>query len=222
MKDMKKIKAILFDMDGTLIDTEPLGIETLRYLLGDNGIIISDEDWILFDKVWRRDGTDITAEEFFAKILKEYKINIKDSDFIKSFYETYEQLIIKAKPLPGAEKLLKNLHGKYKLALVTASTKSQALAIVGQNRWNDLFDTIVSYEEYKIKKPNPTSFLMAAENLKVYPEECIVIEDSKNGVLAGKNANMYVVGVRAGNKSPQDISRADEIVETLNDINFCI
>ena len=64
--------------------------------------------------------------------------------------------------------------------------------------------------------------LLPAENLKVLPEECIVIEDSKNGVLAGKNVNMYVIGVRAGNKNPQDISKADEIVDTLSDITFCI
>jgi HAD superfamily hydrolase (TIGR01509 family) len=219
---MKNIKAILFDMDGTLIDTEPLGIETLNHLLIKNKVMMTEKDWTLFDKVWRRDDTEITAEKFFVDIIEKYEINIEESDFIKSFYETYEQLIIKAKSLPGADKLLKKLHGKYKLALVTASTRSQAMAIIKQNGWEDIFDTILSYEEYKIKKPNPASFLMAAKNLEILPKECIVVEDSKNGVLAGKNANMYVVGVRAGNRNPQDISSADEIIETLSDINFRI
>lgn len=222
MKDIKKIKAILFDMDGTLIDTEPLGIEALNHLLMDNKVVLTEEELTLFDKIWRRDGTDITAEKFFANILEKYKINIKESNFIESFYEIYEQLIIEAKLLPGADKLLKELHGKHKLALVTASTRLQAMAIIKQNGWEDIFDTIVSYEEYKIKKPNPASFLTAAKNLEVLPEECIVVEDSKNGVLAGKNANMYVIGIRAGNRSTQDISSADEIVETLSDINFHI
>jgi HAD superfamily hydrolase (TIGR01509 family) len=79
------------------------------------------------------------------------------------------------------------------LALVTASTKLQALAIIRKNKWENIFDVVLGYDEYKIKKPNPTSFLMAAERLNILPENCIVIEDSKNGTKAGKNAGMYVI-----------------------------
>lgn len=79
-------------------------------------------------------------------------------------------------------------------------------------------DAVVTQDEYKIKKPDPASFLMAAQKLGVEPAACVVIEDSKNGVIAGKNAGMYVFGVRAGNRHPQDISSAHEIVESLSDL----
>jgi HAD superfamily hydrolase (TIGR01509 family) len=218
MLNKENIQAVLFDMDGTLTDTELLGIETMRAALDERGVKISEIEWILFDKVWRRDGTDVTTEEFIHQILQSYKPDANEAEFTKKFYERYERAIIQANLLPGATELLKYLKGQYKLALVTASKQSQAQAILKQHKWQNTFDAVVSQDEYKINKPDPASFLMAAERLGVSPEFCVVVEDSKNGSRAGKNASAYVFGVRAGNKHLQDLSAADEIVDTLNDL----
>lgn len=220
MKISKYIKAAIFDMDGTLVDTEPLGIQTLKSILDQNDIKLSDKEWVLFDKVWRRDGTKTTAEVFFHTILSKHAPFLDEERFILSFYSAYEKEITKAKILPGADELLKKLYGKYKLALVTASTRLQAMAVLKRNKWVGIFDVVLGYDEYKIKKPNPISFLMAAERLGIDPGDCVVIEDSKNGTNAGKNAGMYVIGVRAGNKLAQDLSASDTIVDTLKDISI--
>lgn len=219
MKGSQDIKAVMFDMDGTLIDTEPLGAEALRLLLDRCKVRISEEDSALFDRVWRRDGADMSAEEFFAKMLGKYGISVTEAGFARDFYEIYERLIVTAEPLPGADELLKSLHGRYKLALVTASTGAQAMAVLRRNGWKDLFDAVVSHDEYEIDKPDPSPYLIAAKELDVPPEGCLVIEDSENGVLSGKNANMNVIGVRAGNRNRQDLSVADDVVDTLGDIN---
>jgi HAD superfamily hydrolase (TIGR01509 family) len=218
MLEKEKIRAVLFDMDGTLTDTEPSGIEAMKASLDTIGIEITEEEWVLFDKVWRRDGTEVTTEEFIHQIFETYKPKADERVFTDNFYKKYEETIIKAPSLPGAQSLLEKLKGRYSLAVVTASTRSQALAVLKKHAWQNIFDSVVTQDEYKIKKPNPASFLMGAERLGVLPEYCVVVEDSKNGSRAGKNAGMYVIGVRAGNGHPQDLSAADIIVDTLDDV----
>lgn len=218
MKDINKIKAVLFDMDGTLVDTEPVGSETMRSFLSKNNVVINADEWELFDKVWRRDGTKITFEEFIADIFKKYLNIFSVDEYISNFYRDYENNILLAKPLPGAHEILRYLKNKYKLALVTASTTSQAKLILKNNNWESIFDIVISHDDFVKSKPNPESFLTTVNRLGVIPEQCVVIEDSKNGALAGKNAAMLVVGVRAGNKHEQDLSVCDIIVNTLNDI----
>lgn len=214
------IKAILFDMDGTLVDTEPVGPAVMRNFFSKHSINITDDEWQLFDKVWRRDGAKMTFEEYMTDVFKRYSPNVDIDKIIEEFYTDYEGAISFAKQLPGADKLLKSLRNKFKIALVTASTDFQAKEVLENNKWTSLFDLVVSHDDFEKSKPNPESFLTACSKLGLKPTECIVIEDSKNGVLAGKNAGMFVIGVRAGNKHPQDISKANLIVETLEDIKI--
>lgn len=224
MSVLNNIKAVLFDMDGTLVDTEPIGPETMRIFFDRNGINISTDEWNFFDKVWRRDGTKITFEEFVAGIFKKY-LNIFDVDeHLSNFFHEYEHNILFAKPLAGACEILAYLKNKYKLALVTASSTSQARFILKNNNWENIFDIVISHDDFAKSKPDPECFLVAAQQLGVLPEACVVVEDSKNGALAGRNADMFVIGVRAGNTSEQDLSVCDMIGLTLHDVQkifFC-
>lgn len=218
MNNLKSTKAILIDMDGTLVDTEPVGPDTMLNFFNKYNIQISKEDWILFDKVWRRDDTNITFEAFLAQIFNKYK-NISDiENHINIFFDDYEKNIMNAKPLPGVNEGLYYLKGSFDLALVTASTTDQLNIVLNKNKWDNIFDLRISHDDFTKSKPDPESFLLAAKKLNVLPEECIVIEDSKNGVLAGKNAGMLVIAIKAGNKHPQDISKADIIVDTFYDV----
>ncbi len=218
MIDVTKIEAVLFDMDGTLVDTEPVGPETMRSFLDKNNVVMDKNDWGLFDKVWRRDGTKITFEEFVTNILKKYSNIVEIDKCISDFYHDYENNILLAKPLMGTHEALLYLKSKYKLALVTASTASQAKLILKNNNWEHLFDVVISHDDFIKSKPDPESFLATANKLTTSPEKCAVVEDSRNGSLAGKNAGMVVVGVRAGNEYEQDLSIADVVIDTLNDI----
>lgn len=215
---MDKIKFILFDMDGTLVDTEPVGPETLRTFLSNNNINITQEEWELFDKVWRRDGTDMSFEVFMERILSKYSPEKGLEVFISDFYLAYEENIITAEALPGVSETLSYLKEKYKLAVVTASTKQQVNAVLKKHAWEDVFDVVLSHDDFKKSKPDPESFLTAAGRFQAAPEDCVVIEDSKNGSLAGKNAGMIVIGVRAGNKHDQDLSAASIVVDTMSQV----
>ncbi len=207
-------------MDGTLVDTEPAGLEVMRDFLAKRNIILTEDEWILFDKVWRRDGTDIRFEQFLSNILLKYSPAADIRKETENFYRDYEMAILVASQLPGADELLHKFKNKFKVALVTASTASQARAVLENNSWGKVFDLVISHDDFEKSKPDPESYLTACAKLGLGPNQCFVVEDSKNGVLAGKNAGMFVIGVRAGNKHPQDITKADLIVNTLKDIQI--
>lgn len=205
-------------MDGTLVDTEPVGMETLAMLFGNFNIILTKEDMDLFDKVWRRDGADISFESFMSIAVKRYIPEKNPETFISNFYQLYEQNIIKADILTGVSDALNYLKTKYKLAVVTASTKDQAFAVLKIHDWMNMFDIIITHDDFIKSKPDPEAFLLAAHALHAQPEECVVVEDSKNGSLSGKNAGMTVIGVRAGNKHEQDLSAASIVLDTMSQI----
>jgi len=215
---MEGIEAVLFDMDGTLVDTEPVGSETMRGFLGKNNIAIGEKDWELFDKIWRRDGTTVTLEEFVTDVFSRYSTISDIKERISDFYRDYENNILFAKPLPGAHEVLPYLKERYQLALVTASTTSQVKLILERNGWEGIFDAVVSHDDFKRSKPDPESFVVAAGKLGVPQKRCVVVEDSKNGALAGKSAGMVVVGVRAGNEREQNLSAASVVIDTLDGI----
>lgn len=215
-----KYKAVLFDMDGTLTDTEPVGMQVLLEMLKSLGVELSEDEITLFDKVWRRDGTDMEFEEFIERLTAKYP-SIESEPFIEQFFINYESAITVADKLPGVDELLHDAKSRgYLLAIVTASNDSQAQAVVKKHGWENIFDLVLTQDSFKTKKPSPACYLMAAERLRVEPKECIVVEDSKNGAQAGKNAGMYVIGVRAGNKHAQDLSTANQLVERLSDIKL--
>jgi len=216
--DLSKIKAILFDMDGTLTDTEPEGIKTLLNLSRNHRLELHDAQLSLFDKVWRRDGTDMEFEEYMNELAHLNNIENVES-LIGEFFEKYESAIISAPILPGVQEFLNLAKNKFKLAVVTASTDKQAQAVIRQHGWESVFNLVLTQDTYKHKKPDSTCYLMAAELLNVSPEECLVVEDSKNGALSGKSAGMYVIGVLAGNEHPQDLSAANRIMTDLSQLS---
>lgn len=104
------------------------------------------------------------------------------------------------------------------LAVVTSSKRDQAAAILEYHGWTKLFDLIVAEEDITSFKPNPEPYLIAAQKLGLRPDDCVVFEDAKNGAIAGKAAGMFVVGLRAGNEVEQDLSKANEVVQSFTEL----
>ncbi len=209
----------LFDMDGTLVDTEPIGPQVFKTLFNKYGVELSEDEKLLFIKVWRRTGTKIKEEDYLTDLIIKYGIDKKPASFIQEFFNTYKSEIIKAKPLPGVTNFLNNAHKhKKKLVLVTSSKKDQAKAILDLHNWTNLFLGIVSEEDISNFKPNPEPYLLGAKKANAEPSKCVVFEDATNGVLSGKAANMFIIGIRAGNEIDQDLNAANTIVESFNNI----
>lgn len=183
-----KIKAIIFDLDGVLIDSEPI--------LHNARIRIAEK----YGKLWcHEDHVNIlgTSAIYCAEyMIKKLELRVPAKALVNEVNEytvaSYKENI----PFrTGAVAVVRLLSDKYPLALASGSPKEILEIITNSHELEGLFDVVVSSEELREGKPNPEIFLEAARRLRVEPDECVCVEDSANGVLAGRRANMFVINI---------------------------
>ena len=205
---MNKIKAILFDMDGVIFDTER------EYL----------KEW---NKIFEKYGYEMKKEIYVSvmgrgrkKVKEIFKENFGDDLPIEEMYIEKDKMLKEAienneVPLKqGALELLEFLkRNGYKTALATSAKKDRVKSQVTHAKINNLFDAIVCADDIVNSKPNPEIFLKAAEKVNIKPENCIVIEDSEAGIRAAFNAGMIAFHVK-------DLKEADENIKKYCNKNF--
>ncbi len=209
------IKAFIFDMDGVIIDSEPLHFQTDRMVMKDYGIDITDNELNSF--------VGVTNPEMWAVLIERYniKVTVEELLVIQNQYKT--QLFGKKElqPINGILELLTELKEKgIPIALASSSSRQFIELVLRSLHIYEFFDVIISGEEVTNSKPAPDIFLKAAAELKVDPFECVVLEDSSNGVKAAKAAGMKCIGYKNPNSGIQDISFADCAVSTLVKLNY--
>lgn len=217
----KNKKAFLFDMDGTLVDTEPIGPEVFNTLFSDNGITPTPDERSLFIKAWRRDGVTFTTDEYLTQLIAKYDITQAPSGFISEFYTRYKQAIVTSEELTGVGVFLNMAKSAgIILAVISSSKRDQIEAVLDNHEWGDLFSLIVGEEDIRKFKPDPEPYLVAMQKLSLNPANCVVFEDATNGAISGKKAGMFVIGLREGNEIEQDLSAADIVVQSFAELNF--
>lgn len=195
---MKKIKAVLFDMDGVIFDTERVYLEGWK-------------------KVFKKYGYEMT-KEVYVSVMGTGRINVSETFLsiygkdlpIMQMYEEKDRELFKAIdegkiPLKeGAKEILMFLREKgYKTALATSAKRERAIKQLKMGNIEELFDAVVTGDEVEKSKPDPEIFLTAAKKLLEEPENCIVVEDSPAGIKAAYNAKMMGLHV-------EDLKEADE------------
>lgn len=204
------IKAVLFDMDGTLVNTEVLSVETVKNFCKEINLEIAPggEERVI----------GITFRKFYKELFEEYQRQHPLEQALDRNNELYEQLLRdKCDAFEGAQSLPGILKSRgLKIGLVSGSRRKQIDMILESLDIDDHFDVIVSADDIENSKPDPEGYLKAAKAIAVLPEECLVLEDSESGVAAGKAAGMKVVGIV--HNGGQDISRADIKVDRLIEI----
>ncbi|MGJ7045827.1 HAD family hydrolase [Thermoanaerobacterium thermosulfurigenes] len=210
-------EAVIFDMDGVLIDSEPLHIQLEEDIFKEIGANISFEEHISFvgttshymwEYVKNKCNVPFTVEELVEMDRKRY------FDYISKHDDA-------VKPIVGVDELVKELHKRnMRLAVASSSPIDVIEIVVKRLKLENYFDELVSGDFVKRSKPYPDIFLYAAEKLNVAPERCIVIEDSNKGVLAAKSAGMKVVGFINPNSGNQDISMADMEIRSFSELDY--
>lgn len=209
------IKAVIFDMDGIIIDSEPIQSKSYELVLQKYGITPE----------YNADGLiqvlGVHSEGNWKLLKNKHKISESVYKLKEKKQEVYLELIKNnLSPMPGLINLLKFFKKKsLPLAIASSSTPKQISIIVDLLKISDYFDVMISGEEVKRGKPHPDVFLEAAKKLGVKPETCLVLEDAETGVLAGKAAGMKVIAVKNKYTTTQDHSKADKIVHSLEEIN---
>lgn len=199
------MKAVIFDMDGVISDTQTLVSQVESKLFAKYGIMISA------DEITRRfAGT--ADHEFFHVIFTE---NGTKHDVAEAIKER-QKLVMQAShiaEIKGAVDLIKRLHANgFKLAIASGSSHEFINLVTTNLDVKKYFSIIASVNDVGVGKPDPAVFLYAAKKLCVAPEECVVIEDSIQGIIAAKKANMKVIGLTTENFP------ADLVVTSLKDI----
>lgn len=208
------IQTVIFDMDGVIVDTEPVHHYAYFKQFDELNIVVSQEIYSSF--------TGNSTRNTFQKLKNLFPIEAEVEDLIQrkrsifnDAFDTKEDLAL----LEGVADLIKDLHiNGIQLILASSASKVTIDRVFKRFNLHPYFSHIVSGEDFPDSKPHPAIFEHAA-SLSIAPKQnCIVIEDSTNGIIAAKAAKIYCVGYRSKNSKLQDLSMADMIINHFDEL----
>ncbi|OAD91730.1 ABC transporter ATP-binding protein [Aequorivita soesokkakensis] len=210
------LKAVLFDMDGVIVDTEPLHRKAYFKMFDDVKIDVSQAMYDSFTGQATLPICRTLCEHFNLSETPEHLVSTKRKHF-KYLFENDSDLDL----LEGVRELIKDYHANG-LTLVLASSASMPNInrIFERFDLNKYFKAKISGADLKASKPHPEIFLKAAELAEEHTDHCMVIEDSTNGIEAAKAANIYCVGFKSPHSVNQDYSKADRVITSFGEIAF--
>jgi beta-phosphoglucomutase len=189
---MPEIKAVIFDMDGVLIDAKDWHYEALNRALNLFGFNISRYDHLVtFDGLPTRKKLEMLTEE--QRLPRSLHLLINK---LKQIY-TMEIVHASCKPIFQHEYALSKLKSeKYKLAVASNSIRQSIEVMMRCSNLEPYLDIIVSNQDVKVGKPDPEIYLRTMKLLGVAPDECVVVEDNEHGISAARNAGAHLLIVR--------------------------
>lgn len=212
------IKTVIFDMDGVIVDTEPVHRYAYYKQFEVLNINVTEEMYTSFTGLSTRNTFQILKSNFELTQEVEDLIQQKRNLFNDAF-DTKEDLTL----LDGVENLIKDLH-KNGIQLIVASSASKVTIDRVFKRFDlhQYFSHIVSGEDFPQSKPHPAIFEHAASLSNVSKQHCIVIEDSTNGVKAANAAGIFCVGYNSFHSKDQDLSTANVLVSDFTTLDATI
>lgn len=213
---MPQIEAIIFDMDGVIIDSEPIHLKIVKEITLELGLSIKNEELQSYV------GT--STREMWTDIVQRYRVDQPPTklakltkDRITNHYRSSENL----PAVSGVKDLIKTAHQSVKkLALASSSSMKHIDIVLDKLQLQTYFPLRMSGADLPKSKPDPMIFIQTSELLETSPESCLVIEDSYNGVTAAKAAGMTCIGFKNEHSGNQNLSGADIIISDFNQFNI--
>lgn len=215
------LTALILDMDGVIIDSEPLHLEAFSALMSDIGVPYTPEMHARF--------LGMKDSRIMEILIAEHKITHEAAALLQRKEDLLHNLVgSHGQAMPGLEELIGIVKQKgWKLALASSSSLPTINLVIDTLNIRSCFDTIASGDEVEHGKPAPDVFLLAAQRLETDPHTCLVIEDTYNGIRAAKAAGMFCIAVPCKATEQQDHSQADwqtssllAVQEALKQVEF--
>jgi HAD superfamily hydrolase (TIGR01509 family) len=202
------MKALIFDMDGLMIDSEKFYFQVEREIGNDCGANVTDE--LLMRLMGRspRNAADIFIKELNLQITPEEFLTKRDLMMEDKYRNELE-------PMRGLFEIINTFENRLKLAIATGSPEKFLNIVIDKLEIRDNFNVLVPSDNIKNGKPDPEIYLETIKRLKVKPEECIVLEDSSNGAKAGKLAGCHTIVVLNEYTKDQNFDFADFVCNNL-------
>jgi len=186
---VNKFQALIFDMDGVIVDTEALHAEAKRTAFESYQIEVPENLYAEF-----RGRSD---EDMVEHVVKEYgAVQLSAAEVLKYKHDIFRTLHQKIVPVEGVLEFIRLARSHFdKLAVTTSATKDNQEFTFEKFGLQPFFDIVVTAKEIRQTKPHPEPYLITARQLGLNPASCMVIEDSKNGILSAKAAGCVVVAI---------------------------
>jgi beta-phosphoglucomutase len=212
----KMKNTVIFDMDGVIVDTEPVHYYAYQQHFKNLKIDVPDELYSTFTGNSTRNVYQKLKERFALEEEVEKLVDIKRAIFNDAF-DSKEDLFL----LEGVADLIKDLHRNgMQLVLASSSAKVTIDRIFKRFELYQYFSHIVSGEDFPKSKPDPAIFIEAVRLSGEPAGNCVVIEDSTNGIKAAKSAGIYTIGYDSANSKMQDLSEADLTIKHFDELNY--
>ena len=204
--------AVIFDMDGVLVDSEPLGMEAMRRVMARHGVAYTEAD--------NNEFLGRTTPETCRVLKARHRLDADEADLARHYVEILLELIRQQpRPMPGIPDVLVKLEvAGYRLALASSADPEVITANTRALEIAHFFEIAVSGTEVAQGKPAPDIFLETARRLRLAPAQCLVVEDSRNGLLAAKAAGMTCAVVPCASTRHHDFGEADHRLGALPEL----
>ena len=210
------LQAVIFDMDGVIIESEPLHYKAYHKMFEDVNIEVSAE---FYESLTGKSTLNVCKQ-----ICDAFNLSESPEALVALKRKHYDDIFENDKTfdlIEGVLDVIKNYH-ENGLTLVLGSSASMPSIerIFKRFDLNKYFKAKLSGAELKASKPHPEIFIKAAQATGFKPEECMVIEDSTNGIIAAKSAGIFCIGYDSFHSKNQDYSKADLVVKDFSEIHY--
>ncbi|KQT24102.1 ABC transporter ATP-binding protein [Chryseobacterium sp. Leaf405] len=210
------LKAVLFDMDGVIVDTEPLHRKAYFKIFNDLGIDVPEDLYTSF--------TGASTKRVFETLIAQFNLSQTYEDLAtikRNYFKDYFYNDEKFDLIPGVKDLIQHYYENgITLILASSATMNTINMVFEKFELEKYFNGKISGAELKESKPHPEVFLLAAEMAGEPVENCMVIEDSTNGILASHRANIFCAAYRSPNSKNQDYTLANIVVSDYEELEL--
>ncbi len=205
------IKAVIFDMDGVVVDSEPLYQKAQERLFAELGLTILERDWQLF--------RGLTEMAYYELVCRRYGLDSHPAE-LQRRGRKYVEEVFKAELelMDGFTRLHRLLNGRYRLGLVTSTGTDLYQLVADKLKLNGRFQEVVCGDMTDNHKPHPEPYLEMMRRLGVTPEESVVVEDSIHGLQAARDAGAWTIAL-TGSAPPENMPPVHAIVDSLGELS---